>query len=132
MNTEYTKLIEKARINGYTVKATFVECPSCKAKIEAYMAAEGLSERPIFMRATTGVRFVKKGCKDIIACPDGHRHVIQSVTLKESPTCRTEGCHVKIGQKQLEENNGYCWKCRPPRKDKSNMGHAPKATTVTM
>lgn len=154
MNKEYAKLIETAEVKGYTVKATFVECPGCKAEIEAHMTAKGLSERPIYMRATTGVRFTKKGCPDIIACPDGHRHITQPTTFKEPTTCRTEGCNVKIGQKQLEENDGYCWKCKPPQtngttkhtvitnqpvksnkamsKAKSNMGHAPKTNKVVM
>ena len=138
MNKDYAKMIEDAKAKGYIVKATFVECPGCKAEIEAYMKANGLEKRPIFMRATTGVRFTKKGCQDIIACPDGHRHIMKPIVFKECPTCKTEGCKVKIGQNQIDNNDGYCYKCRPVKESqqpvaekkstKTNMGHAPKPT----
>jgi hypothetical protein len=140
----HTVLIENAKAKGYTVKATYVECKGCKETIEAYMRAHGLDTVPIYMNAKTAIKFTKKGHPDIIACPDGHRTVVPKRAYKESSKCKNYGldlgdrvCHSCIGQKEIEENGGYCYKCRPidrsaqpaVKKERSpNMGYAPEVS----
>lgn len=84
-----------AKENGYRFynKST---CPSCKHKYAIALV------------------FGKKDHDRVLACPCGFRMIIKS-TYTSKPRCATSDCNAVIGKKEIETNNGYCWKCRPPK-----------------
>lgn len=98
-------LIAKARSLGYRVMISKTTCPDCGGE---------------------AIQFNKPNKPYLIACLAGHRNILPKREYKGSPVCRTEGCRVKVGKKQIEENDGYCWKCRPPKGQTTNKP-APKA-----
>lgn len=121
INTLNAEIKENASKLGYTyVRKTF--CPNCAAAIEELEREKGCYFH--WANPTCALMFSKKGHPTVIACACGYRS--KKKVFKESPVCKADGCNVKIGKKQLEENDGYCWKCRPPKGQTTNKP-APKA-----
>ncbi len=115
------EIINNARKAGYKfVRKT--ECPQCKLDMQETLKKAGITETPNWVNTKTAMLFYNKSKKRyIIACTCGARHSFSGgMTVKNHITCKTNGCKAILSQDQIDENDGYCWKCQP-KKDRKTV-----------
>lgn len=85
-------IIAKAKSLGYFTLPHNSNCPECGATV---------------------IKFNKSNKPYLLACLEGHRFLIPKQEYKESMKCKNPECNVCIGQKHIDTNDGYCYKCKP-------------------
>lgn len=137
-STIIADLNNNIKVNAKQLGYTFVRktlCPDCAAQI-TQVEEEHNCVLP-WANPVCALMFSKKGKPTIIACACGYRGKVEPKAKKEKVYCKSNDCNSILSKKEIEENDGYCWKCKPAQKTsqpapekKANMGKAPKAARI--
>lgn len=115
-----TEVKAGAKAAGYKFKH-YTQCPVCIDELEMAMQAVGYTGTyPIWANTTTAMVFDHKTRNKLVACPCGYRGTVAKKEYIPKPSCKNYGqeingnvCKATIGKMEIEENDGYCWNCRP-------------------